>query len=187
MIRAAAVLWLLLAGSGTAHADGQISARLATGGGVGVAPESDADGLFELAVRSELLFGPQTFGAVRAGPAIDLRTDDFVTAEAALGGALMLPVAAAYPLVLTAAAGWASRPEDADGPFALGTLAWGYRSYNHHAAYGFGLQLYVSTRLDLTDTSRWQITGGIEIDLLFLVAIPSIFVWELLTASDPDE
>jgi hypothetical protein len=171
----------------TAHADAQISARLAAGGGVSFAPDTDADGLFELAVRSEMLFGPASFGSFRAGAAIDLRTDDFVTAEAAGGVALLVPVAAATPVTLTAAAGWASRPGDADGPFALGTIAWGLRSYNHHAAYGFGLQVYVTTRVDLEDASRWQLTAGIEIDLLFLVVIPALFVWRVATASDPDE
>lgn len=188
MIRAGLVTALTITACvSTARADGQVSARLAVGGGVGRAPEADTEALFELALRSELLFGAATFGAVRAGPAIDLRTDDFVTAEAALGATLLVPVAPAYPFVLTAGAGWASRPGSADGPFVLGTLAWGLRSYNHHNAYGFGLELYVSGRVDLEDSARWQITAGIEIDLLFLVAIPSIFFWELLTEGDPDE
>jgi hypothetical protein len=172
---------------GSARADGQISSRLAVGAGAAHAAAGGTEALFELAVRTELLFGPATFGSFRIGPAIDLRTSDFVTAEAAGGLAVMFPLATANPLVLTAGAGWASRPGTADGPFALGTLAWGYRSYNHHAAYGYALQLYASGRLGLDDTSRWEITGGVEIDLVFLIAIPAIFLWELFTEGDPDE
>lgn len=189
MIRLAALAaaGLVFGHATTARADGQISSRLAIGGGAAHAPDAGTEAIFELAVRTELLFGPAKFGSFRVGPAIDLRTNDFVTAEAAGGLAVMLPIATASPLVLTAGAGWASRPGDADGAFALGTLAWGYRSYNHHSAYAFGLQIYASGRVGLDDTARWEITGGVEIDLLFLVAIPSMFFWELLTEGDPDE
>ena len=190
MIKLAAALAaasLVFAHAAVARADGQISSRLAVGGGAAHAPDDGTEAIFELGVRTELLFGPAKFGSFRIGPAIDLRTSDFVTAEAAGGLAVMLPIATASPLVLTAGAGWASRPGTADGAFALGTLAWGYRSYNHHAAYGYALQIYASGRLGLDDTARWEITGGVEIDLVFLVAIPAIFLWELLTEGDPDE
>lgn len=182
VLLAVAVLWP--ATEAAAHP--QASARLATGGGAAFASDAQTDGVFEMAVRSELLFGADEVRAFRIGPALDLRTADFVTAEAAGGVAALLPIATGFPLLLTAAAGWASRPDDVDGAFALGTLAWGYRSYNHHHVYGFGLQVYASTRVDLDDTSRWQVTAGVEIDLLFLVAIPSIFLWELITSGDPE-
>lgn len=185
------VAWLVLATAlalpDAAAADGQVSVRLAVGGGADLPSEQDARGLFELALRSELLFGPPEVGAFRIGPALDLRAANFETAEAAGGLALLLPVATGFPLTLTAAAGWASRPGDADAPIGVATLAWGYRSYNHHSAYGFGLHLYASSRVDLDDTGHWQITAGVEIDLMFLVAIPAIFVWEWLTEGDPDE
>ncbi len=180
--RAALLALLVAAVPSAAAAHPQTSARLGAGAGA-----ASGDFVFEMHLRSELLFGPNEVRAFRIGPALDLRTADFETAEAAGGLAVLLPVATGFPITFTTGAGWASRPGDADGPIAVGTLAWGYRSYNHHHVYGYALSLYASTRVALDDTSRWEITGGVEIDLLFLVAIPAIFVWEWLTEGDPDE
>jgi len=75
---------------GPASADWQLSARLAAGGGIESSPEQDTDGLFALAVRSELLAGPHRVRRVRVGPALELRTQGFETAEAAAGLALVM-------------------------------------------------------------------------------------------------
>jgi len=183
---ATAVAASLLLAPSAARAHPQISARLLTGGGWD-ARGDEGRALFELGLRSEVLFGPARSGAPRLGPAVDLRTGAFETLEAAGGLAVLLPVWTGYPVVLTGAAGWASRPGEDDGAIAVATLAWGYRSYDHHDAYGFGVHLYAGARFDVEDAARWQITGGVEIDLEPLVVIPAIFVWELLTEGDPDE
>ena len=182
---ALAVLSTLL-GAGVAHAEPQLSVRLATGGGAIVA-DAGTEGVFELALRSELLFGGDRVDVVRAGPAVDLRTGDFVTAEAAGGASILLPIIGGFPLVLTAGAGWASRPGDTDGAFALGTLAFGYRPYNSSSPYGYGLQLYATMRYGLDAAHAVEVTGGIEIDLEFLSVIPFMFLWVWLTEGDPDE
>lgn len=176
--------WLL---PSVARADVQISTRLVEGGGAAFLPDDTVDGLFELALRGEALFGPGNPWAFRVGPALELRTDDFVTAEAAAGVALLLPVSSAFPIEVVLGAGWASRPGDADAPVALGTLAWGFRSYNYQSAYAFAFQVYVTGRTDLDRSGMWQITGGIELDLEFLIGIPVLFVHAWLTHGDPDE
>ncbi len=165
----------------------QISVRLA--GGVGDAPRGALpdDVLFELALRGEALFGAPGDRSVRVGPAVELRTDDFVTAEAAGGLSLLLPIAMGYPIVLTAGLGWASRPGNADAPFALGIVAWGYRSYDYASSYAFALQLYAATHVDLDAGHLWSVTGGIEVDLeIFAIPFIAAYTW-LTRRGDPDE
>ena len=174
-----------LAGGGTAAADGQLSVRQLFGGGARVGFEGEA--MFETGLRSELLFGPARVDAWRAGFAVDLRTSDFVTAEAAGGAALLIPIASGFPLVLSGGAGWASRPGDDDGPIALATLAFGYRAYNYHHTYGFALQAYLSGRTWLDREATWEITGGIEIDLAFTLGVPIMFLYTWLAHGAPDE
>lgn len=173
--------------SSRATADAQISVRLANGGGASIVEHGADEAIWEVAVRGEALFGPAAPGYVRFGPAIELRTDDYVTAEAAGGVALSLPIVESMPLVVTAGAGWASRPGDADGPVGVGVIAWGYRSYDYAGAYAFGLELYAAAHVDLADAGIWQITGGVEIDLELIVVVPALLLWNLLSAGDPDE
>lgn len=175
-----------LASVGVARAEPQLSVRLATGGGALLA-DAGNEGLFELALRSELLFGGARVDVVRVGPAVDLRTRTFETAEAAGGASILLPIIGAFPLVVTAGAGWASRPGDADGAFALGTVAFGYRPFNFFSPYGYGLELYASVRYGLDQAHPIEISGGIEIDLEFLTVLPFMFLWTWLTHGDPDE
>ena len=181
-----AALFSTLASVGVARAEPQLSVRLATGGGALLADTGD-EALFELALRSELLFGGARVDVVRVGPAVDLRTRTFETAEAAGGASLLLPIVGGFPLVVTAGAGWASRPGDGDGAFALGTLAFGYRPYNFFYAYGYGLQVYASVRYGLDAAHAVEVSGGIEIDLEFITVIPLMFLWHWLFSGDPDE
>lgn len=141
----------------------------------------------EQTLRTEVLFGKAGDEHFRLGPALDLRFQRFDSAELAGGLAVLFPIARGYPIVLTAAAGYAVRAQpETDGGFLLGTLAWGYRSYNFHSFYGLGLQLYVSTRVHMDDFSRYEITAGIEIDLAAM-AIPVMFLIGLFRGGSPDE
>ena len=171
----------------------QWSARY--GFGLGVASSAMADDfalgsrlLIEQTLRSELLFGKPGDERWRVGPALDLRFQRFDSAEVAGGVALLMPIARGYPLVLTAGAGYAFRaqPQD-DGGFVLGTLAWGYRSYNFHSFYGLGLQIYVSGRMHMDDPSHYEITAGIEIDLAAMFVIPAMMLISRLRGGPPDE
>jgi hypothetical protein len=181
-------IWVaLLSAPTTANADWQLSARLGAGGGVETAPTLDREARFEMMVRSELLLGPHRVRQVRFGPALELRTAGFETAEAAGGLAISIPVLTAAPLVLTAGAGWASRPADGDAAFAMGIVAWGFRPYNHFSRYGFALQVYAAARHDLSAPDVVAITAGVEVDLLFLTVIPGLLLYEWITGGDPDE
>lgn len=171
---------------GVAAAEPQVSGRLALGGGARFV-EGDTDGLFDMALRSEVLFGGAGDEHVRVGPAVDIRTATFRTLEAAAGAALLLPTWRGYPIVLTAGAGWAGRRDQNDSPIFVGTFAWGYRSYNYHGVYGLGLMGYVTARADLAAPHGWEILGGIEIDLEFLIALPAMGIRMLFSGGDPDE
>lgn len=170
-----------------ARADLQWSSRLAVGGGAReVANLAEAE--TDLALRVDLLLGAPEPEVVRVGPHLELRTGAFDTAEIGGGLTVLLPVVThGFPLMLTGGAGYASREGPLDGPFAFATVALGYRAYNYHSAYGFGLALYVTGRTSIDDDSVREITAGVEIDLEFLIAIPAMFVVQLLGAEDPDE
>lgn len=171
----------------TARADGQVSARYGWGFGSPVG-RAERTFLWENTLRMELLFGAPGDEHARVGPALDLRTAEFDSAEASLGLGVLLPVARGYPLTLTAALGWAVRRDpEPDGAIFVGTVGWGYRSYNFHAPYQMGFDLFVSGRMHLDDPRRWEITAGVEIDLEVLVAVPAMFLINLFRRSDPDE
>ena len=168
-----------------ARARPQTSLRLITGGGVEQVA-GEFEGLFEMGLRSELLFGAGASDQVRLGPALELRTADFDTGEVAGGAHLLLPVISGFPLGLSWLGGVAFAPQRRE-PITVATVHLGYRSYNYHSIYGYGLAAYVGARVGLGDQGGIEVTAGIEIDLAFLIAIPVAFTWELITAGDPDE
>ena len=142
----------------------------------------------EQTLRTEALFGRPGDERFRLGPAFDLRFQRLDTVELAGGLAVLMPISRGYPLVLTVGAGYAFRSQPhVDGAFLLGTLAWGYRSYNFHSFYGLGLQIYVSTRVHLDDFSHYEITAGIEVDLAAMFFIPAMFFASLIRGGAPDE
>lgn len=181
-----ALFALAAAAPSVGRADFQASARLGFGLGGAIGARAQPGLLIETVLRSELLFGAPGDEHFRVGPALDLRSQRFRTFEAAAGVAVLLPVARGFPIVLTLGAGYAFRDEDArKDSFFLGTLAWGYRSYNFHSRYGYGLQVYVSSRLD-TDAGAVEITGGVEIDF-GIVVLPAIMAVQGMRRGDPDE
>ena len=177
-----------------AQASPQFSGRIGFGFGAALG-DLDKEFLFEMLLRGEVLFGAPGDEHVRVGPALDLRTVDISTFEAALGATILLPIARGYPITLTAAAGYAFRADGlqsrgfpiTNGPIAVATLTWGYRSYDFHNVYGAALQVFVSARVHLDDVSRFEITAGIEVDLEYLVLIPALFFRMLTKKGDPDE
>ena len=190
-MRAALLAAAILALPGAASADdwdARVSARLALGGGAYIAEQGlDPWPLFEVALRSDLLFGEARPAQVRFGPAIDLRTEGFRTLELAGGLALLLPLDSGFALTVTAGAGWGARPEGRDGALALGQLAVGWRPYNYFSAYSWAINFYAGARAQLMEPRVWEVTAGIEIDLEILFVIPVMFVVELARAGDPDE
>jgi opacity protein-like surface antigen len=186
----------LLAAPSLARADVQLSVRLGAGGGAAFVRDGATDGFFDMHLAADALFGPRLADSVRVGPSIELRTNDYRTAEATLGASLLLPLASGLPLVLTAALGYASRRdrgpsvvdvEDADGALGLVRAAFGYRPYDYLSPYAYGLQVYVDLRRSVTGPERWEVGAGVEVDLEFLFVIPVLFLATWLGGGDPDE
>ena len=118
----------------------QVSARLALGGGAQFPQARDPDGLFELALRADALFGDPIAGRARLGPAIDVRTATFGSFELAGGVAGLVPLGSDFALTLTLGAGYALRdqgvePAPRHGAIALATLTASFRPYDHGDAY----------------------------------------------------
>ncbi len=168
--------------------DAQVSSRLQFGGGAYIAEQSPSPWpLFEVGLRADLLLGEARPERVRFGPAFDLRTEDFRTLEVGGGLAILWPTGQGFGFTTTFGAGWGARPNDRDGAFALGQIAFGWRPYNYFSPYAWTAGLYASGRVQLENGRAWEITVGIEFDLEFIVAIPAMFIAELAGAEDPDE
>jgi len=189
--RASVVSTALLAASlalpSAAFADAQVSSRLGIGGGARRDALGAVDGRFEMLLRAEVLFGGARPDVVRVGPAIDLRTGNFASAEVAGGLALLLPIAGGWPLWVTGGAGWAARNDGPDAAFGLATLAFGYRGYDYHDPYGFAVDLYVTYRVDFEDAGRFEITAGLAFDLELIFVLPTRALITWITSGDPDE
>ena len=178
---------LLASSPGVARAEVQVSTRLFAGCGAALGT-MEREFLFELGLRGEVLFGAPGDWNFRIGPAFELREVDFDTFEFTAGVAGLLPVVRGWPIVLTAAGGYALRRGRFDsGPVFVGTFAWGYRSYNYHSAYGLAVAPYASARVQLEDASQWELMFGVEIDLEALVGIPYAFFRSLAHRGPPDE
>lgn len=167
-----------------ANADAQFSSRLQLGGGV-YTEENDWSALFDFGVHSDVMFGGAEPDVVRVGPMLDLRTRTFETAEAAAGASLLLPIIEGWPLTITGGLGWALR-EGADGAFALAKLAFGFRDYNYHSAYGYALELYATTRIDVDDPSRVDLSFGVSVDLMFILVVPTLYFVTLFSSGSDD-
>jgi hypothetical protein len=183
-----ALLFSLAAGlwsPGHAAADPQLSARIALGAGKRwVEPEDEV--VFETALRSEALFGPPRHRTFRIGPALELRTIDFQSLEANAGLAALVPTGD-FAFVVTGLVGYAERKRAPDGAVGAGTLTWGYRGYNYHGIYGWGLHLFASARHSLTGPDVFEVTGGIEIDVMFTTLIPALAIKNMFSSGDPHQ
>jgi len=176
----------LLAWHRTAHADAQVSVRTELEVGKRKAEIGDSV-IFGAGLRGDVMFGAPKPRAFRIGPAFELRSIDFETAEAAVGGGLLIPMPGDFPFGLTGLVGYATRSRAPDAPVGIGTLTWGYRGYNFHHWYGYGLNLFVSARRDLSGPDIVEITGGVEIDVLFTTIIPLLAIRNWVTGGDPHE
>ncbi len=178
-------LLLPLVAPAPARADGQLSARVALGAGKRFADIED-EVVFDTALRSELLFGAPRHRTFRIGPALELRTADFATIEGAGGGSLLVPTGD-FALLLTGMVGYAARKQAPDGAVGIANLSWGYRGYNYHSFYGWGLHLYAGARRSLSGDDVLEITGGVEIDVMFTTIIPILAIKNLFSSDDPHE
>jgi len=138
-------------------------------------------------LRADVMFGPARAGAFRIGPAVEFRTTDFYTLEAAAGAGMLIPVLDAYPIGLYGMIGAAARKEAPDGAVGIGTITWGFRGYNYKNWYSYGLNLFFSGRKHLGEQPFNELTGGIEIDMQFTTIIPAAAIYTLIKGGDPYE
>lgn len=167
--------------------DAQLSTRLVVGGG-GEWPDGvDVTPLFELGLRAELLIGPARADSTRLGPAIDVRTANFGTFEAAGGAFLLLPFGYDFAGMIMLGGGYAARTEGRDGAIGVVTLRAGYQPYDHFDFYSHGVSIYLSARVGLAGVETYELTAGVEIDFEFLVWSPFAFLVTAFSGGDPDE
>ena len=169
-----------------ARADAQVSARNQLEFGKRTAQVGD-EFVVALGLRADVMFGPARAGAFRIGPAFELRTVDFWSAEAAAGAGILLPIFDSYPIGLYGLVGAATRKKAPDGAVAIGTATWGFRGYNYKGWYAYGLNLFVSGRKHLGDEPLMEITAGVEVDMQFTTIIPVAAIYNLFHAGDPYE
>ena len=170
-----------------AHADAQVSARNMLEIGKRTAAAGDKV-IAAVGLRADVTFGRAKPNAFRIGPAIEFRTANFATLEAAGGGALLIPTIGECPLGLYGLVGAAARMHGPDGLVGIGTVTWGFRSYAYDEAwYGYGLNLFASYRKHLGNESLYELTGGIEVDMMFTTLIPGAAIYNLIKGGDPHE
>jgi len=168
-----------------ARADGQASVRGELE--VGKRKATDDSVIFGAGLRGDWMFGAPKPRSFRLGPAFELRSVDFETLEAGAGAGILIPMPGDFPFGLSGLVGYAARKRAPDAPVGIGTLTWGYRGYNYHHWYGYGLNLFVSARKDLSGPDIAEFTGGIEIDVMFTTIIPLLAIRNWAKGGDPDE
>jgi len=169
-----------------AYADAQVSARNMLEIGKRTARVED-ELVVAVGLRADVMFGPARAGAFRIGPAVEFRTADFWTLEAAAGAGMLIPILDAYPIGLYGLFGAATRKHAPDGAVGIGTVTWGFRGYNYKGWYAYGLNLFVTGRKHLGDEPLNEITGGVEIDMQFTTLIPAAAIYNYITGGDPYE
>ena len=130
------------------RADGQYSLRNILGVGKRTT-DAGGDVIFPAGFRGEAMFGPPRHRTFRFGPALELATTDFRSLEAALGAGVLIPTGD-FAFNLNGLVGYAWRKNAPEGLMGIGTLTWGYRGYNYHSWYGYGLAAFVSARPSIT-------------------------------------
>jgi hypothetical protein len=172
-----AVLLSALLSTLAAHAEPQANAGILVGGaGVGAEGEFWDHAEFHLGLRSDVMFGrsgPEDFGA---GPYVELGTFAFDQLDFGGGAQLLLPVADALPLIVSAGA-FGRYGDDDYGlePGVSGGLFFGSRSYNFHASYVMQLGLFAGYRYSFGESHESALVVAAHIDLA-LIGVPFILL-----------
>jgi hypothetical protein len=170
-----------------AQADAQVSARNQLELGKRTADSGDKI-IFAAGLRADVTFGRAKPKQFRLGPAVEFRTANFHTLEAAIGPCILVPTGGGTALGLYGMIGAATRIKAPDGPVAIGTVTWGYRSYAYNQNwYGYGLNFFASYREHMGTEDMREITGGIEVDMMFTALIPAQAILTLINGDDPYE
>jgi hypothetical protein len=169
-----------------AQADAQVSARNFLEFGKRKADVGD-EFIVGVGVVADVMFGAPKRRSFRIGPALELRTVDFASLEAAVGGGILIPLPGDCPIGLYGLVGAAARKDAPDGAVGIGKVTWGYRGYNYHSWYGYGLNVYGAGRKHLGDGDLVEWTGGVEVDVQFTAIIPMMAIRNFFSGGDPYE
>jgi hypothetical protein len=150
-------------------------------------PQDREEFIYAFDLTGDMLWGPARHGAFRFGPAMEGRTTDFHSLEGAGGFTLLTPLPLDMSLTITGLIGLAWRSNAPDGWMGIGTATLGYRSYNYHGWYGYGLNAFFSARRQINDVYLVEYTGGVQVDMLFLLVIPAMAIKNWMSKSDPHE
>jgi hypothetical protein len=189
-------LWRVLAPLGAAltlvltPSNAGADPQLTTGLSLGVAGQGQRSSLwsstkFAAGFRGELLFGRDKDTSFGIGPYVDaLTTASFSDVQLGGGAALLVPIHAYLPIVVSAG-GYASR-RDPRGwePGLAGELFWGTHGYNYHSIYSMTAGLFVGGRYALGDSKEVALLGGARLDLEFLV-LPVLLLWGAIRGPNP--
>ena len=178
-IATAGALILALSQGGTAEARPEVTSDLAVqyGRRTGAAPE----GLFGLDLHAALLGDRESGSGFAAGGTVHVGAFDFAELHAGVGGALLLPGADGWPLVLEA---WPFVVADAQGvrAGAAARLFFGARGFPRLGAYVLSVGLFVESRYVAAGGGHpdaVDLHAGIDIDA-FALLWPWMFLWEAL-------
>jgi len=164
--------------------------QLTTGLTLGVAGLGERNALwtstgFQAGVRGELLFGRDKDESFGLGPYVEaLTTDGFSDAHLGAGAALLMPIHAYLPVVISAGGYAAHHGPWGWEPGLAAELFWGTHGYNYHSLYSMSAGIFAGGRYALGDSKEVILLGGARIDLE-LVAIPFIFLWGAIRGPDP--
>lgn len=124
----------------------------------------------------------ESFGV---GPYLEaLTTDGFSDVQLGGGAALLVPIHAYLPVVLSAGAYAAHRSPWGWEPGVAGELFWGTHGYNYHSLYSLSAGIFAGGRYALGDSKEVTLLAGGRIDLE-LIAIPFLFLWGAIRGPDP--
>jgi hypothetical protein len=136
-------------------------------------------------LRGQLLFGRDKDVAFGVGPYVEaLTTASFSDAQLGGGAALLVPIHAYLPIVVSAG-GYASyRSPRGWEPGLSAELFWGSHGYNYHSIYALSAGIFAGGRYAIGDSKEVILLAGGRLDLE-LIAIPFIFVWSAIRGADP--
>ena len=170
-----------------AAADAQVSLRNQLEFGKRTA-DSGNKFIAALGLRGDVTWGRARPNQFRIGPAVEFRTANFQSLEAAIGPCVLVPTGGGTTFGLYPMIGAATVKHAPDGAVGIGTLTWGFRSYAYDDAwYGYGLNVFASYRRHIGDELAYEITGGVEVDMMFTTFIPLAAIGNFFSSKDPHE
>jgi hypothetical protein len=164
--------------------------QLTTGLTLGVAGHGDRASLWsstslEAGLRGELLFGREKDADFGVGPYLEgLTTTTFSDVQLGGGAAVLLPVHAYLPVVLSGGAYASHRDPWGWEPGLAAELFWGTHGYNYHSIYALSAGIFAGGRYALGNSKDVTLLAGGRLDLE-LIAIPFLFLWGAIRGSNP--